>query len=206
MSDSTTRGARLCSINRIGIDVMGMAANERRLAARNSRWQVYFDSLTDEKGNEVSDYLVLVGHQARADHITGIAVLPVLSDKFVLVRVYRHPLGKELWEAPRGFVDADETAAEAALRELAEETGLRSAPANLVALGSYAPEPATMAARAMLFAALACEGVPRAANDELGPRATVVVDRAQMAELTVSGEIEDAGTLLLYYRFCNLWR
>ena len=56
--------------------------------------------------------------------VTGVDVLPVLGDKLLLLRVYRHPIARELWEVPRGFIDANETAADAALRELTEETGL----------------------------------------------------------------------------------
>ena len=32
---------------------------ERRLAAQNSRWRVYYDHLVDDGGNEVKDYLVV---------------------------------------------------------------------------------------------------------------------------------------------------
>jgi len=185
---------------------VGVVRKSRRLAAENSKWQVHFDHLADEQGNEVLDYLVLDGHRPRADLITGIDVLPVLGDKLVLTRVFRHPLGRELWEVPRGFVDADETPAEAALRELTEETGLRCAPAALVPLGLYAPEPGTMAARGALFAAMRCEGTPCRPGDELGLRALASVTRQQMADLISAGEIEDAGTLILYYRFCELTR
>lgn len=183
-----------------------VVCKQRRPAAENSRWRGYYDHLSDDKGNEVADYFVLESREPRADRITGVAVLPVLGDKLVLIRVYRHPLGRELWEAPRGFIDAGENPAQAALRELTEETGLSCPPANLVPLGSYAPEPGTMAARGMLFAAIGCEGRPRGADDELGLGATAILDRAQVADLIQSGEIEDAGTLIVYYRFCAMRR
>lgn len=176
----------------------------RRLAAENSRWRVYYDHLADQKGNEVPDYLVLEGRHAHADRVTGVAVLPVLDDKLVLLRVFRHPLARDSLEAVRGFIDEGESADAAALRELTEETGLRCRAANLVPLGGYAPEPGTMAARGKLFAALGCEGTPRSPDDELGLGAIAMVERARMAELIASGAIEDAATLILYYRFCTL--
>lgn len=178
----------------------------RRLAAANSRWRVYYDHLVDDHGNEVLDYLCVEGREPRTDRITGVDVLPVLGDKLLLLRVYRHPLGREFWEVPRGFIDANETAAEAALRELNEETGLRCAPGDLVALGTYAPEPSTMAAFGAQFAAMRCEGTPRRPSDEIGIGAFALLDRRQVAELIAAGEIAQAGTLLLYYRFCALQR
>ena len=53
-----------------------------------------------------------------------------------------------------------------------------------------------------LFAATHCEGTPRQAGDELGLESTHLVTRAKMAELIAGGEIEDAGTLIAYYRYC----
>jgi 8-oxo-dGTP pyrophosphatase MutT (NUDIX family) len=178
----------------------------RRLAAENSRWQVYLDHIADEHGNEVADYLVVAGHHPRADRITGVAVLPVVNDKLLLVRVHRHPLGQMSWEAPRGFIDEGETPAEAARRELTEETGLQCAPDDLVPLGVYAPEPGTLAACGALFAAMRCVGVPKSTRDELGIGALRLVDRHEMAELVAAGEIVEAGTLILYYRFCERHR
>lgn len=58
----------------------------------------------------------------------GSAVVMPVDDKnrVLLVRQYRLPAGKELWELPAGKLDAGETVLTAARRELAEETGLRA--------------------------------------------------------------------------------
>lgn len=175
----------------------------RRLAAANSRWRAYYDHLVDDDGNEVEDYLVVEGRDPRANLVTGVDVLPVLGDKVLLMRVYRHALGRELWEVPRGFIDGHETAAEAALRELNEETGLRCAPTDLLALGTYAPEPGILSAYAALFAATRCEGTPRRPKDEIGIGTFALFARKDVEELIAAGEIAHSGTLLLYYQFCG---
>ena len=53
------------------------------------------------------------------------AILPVDSDgRVVLVRQYRHAVGKIVTEIPAGMLDAGEDPRECAIRELREETGL----------------------------------------------------------------------------------
>jgi ADP-ribose pyrophosphatase len=181
--------------------VRGITLKQRRLAAANSKWRVYLDHIVDEHGNEVPDYLIIEGHGASPDRITGIALLAEIEGRFVLVRSYRHALGSTIWDLPRGFIDPGENAADAALRELTEETGLRCAPNNLISLGVYAPEPGTMAVRAALFAATHCTGTAHQARDELGLESIHLIDCDKMAELVTTGEIEDAGTLIAYYRY-----
>jgi ADP-ribose pyrophosphatase len=173
----------------------------RRLVAVNTKWQVFFDHLADDRGNEVADYLTLESTNPRADKIAGVCVLPIVQGQFLLIKSYRHPLGTEMWETPRGFIDPGETPAQAARRELAEETGLSCAPEDLVALGQYAPEASTMAARGGIFAARNCTGVPRAAEDEIGLGELKLFGRDEMARLAAGGGIEDAATLICYYRY-----
>ncbi|SFF81873.1 NUDIX domain-containing protein [Blastococcus tunisiensis] len=49
------------------------------------------------------------------------------EDRVVLLRQYRHPVGRHLWELPAGLRDADgEPPLETAKRELAEEVMLRA--------------------------------------------------------------------------------
>ena len=58
----------------------------------------------------------------------GSAVMLAMDDKkrILMVRQYRLPAGKHLWELPAGKVDEGETPLQAAKRELTEETGYKA--------------------------------------------------------------------------------
>jgi ADP-ribose pyrophosphatase len=61
------------------------------------------------------------------EHPGAVAIVPVLPDgKILLVRQFRHPVGKILLEIPAGKLDSGEDPDECALRELEEETGYRA--------------------------------------------------------------------------------
>jgi ADP-ribose diphosphatase len=60
-------------------------------------------------------------------HNGSAVVMPVDSkNRVMLVRQYRLPADKYLWELPAGKIDDGENALRAAKRELIEETGLRA--------------------------------------------------------------------------------
>ena len=176
-----------------------------RLALSNTAWNVFLDHVVDEH-NEIPDYIVVRPLRERTGNVAGVAVLPVLNDHLVLIRSYRHPLDSEIWEVARGFIDADETATQAALRELKEETGLTCSPDDLIPLGHYAPEPSTIAGRGALFVATKCAGQPRHGDDELGIRAVHRFTRDEIRSLLDKHEIEDAGTAILLHRYFALGR
>ncbi|WP_050586079.1 NUDIX hydrolase [Pseudomonas syringae] len=57
--------------------------------------------------------------------VNGVVVVPVLPDgRVVLASLMRRAIGQMSVEFPRGKIDDDETPAEAAVRELLEETGM----------------------------------------------------------------------------------
>lgn len=61
------------------------------------------------------------------EHPGAVAVVPVLPDgRIILVRQFRHPVGKILLEIPAGKLGAGEEPDECAVRELEEETGYRA--------------------------------------------------------------------------------
>lgn len=78
----------------------------------------YFGSRNDE------DHIKL---KTKALNVEGIVIYPVWKeepDKIVMIRQYRYPLDAFLYELPAGLVDGGETPAQAAVREMKEETGL----------------------------------------------------------------------------------
>jgi ADP-ribose pyrophosphatase len=62
----------------------------------------------------------------RVEKIPVAVVLPVLSDKIVMVKQYRYPIKSDSLELPAGHVWSEETPEECAKRELKEETGFRA--------------------------------------------------------------------------------
>ena len=69
-----------------------------------------------------------------------VMVIPVLGDRFVLVRQWRHAAQQITVEFPGGVRDSGEDPAETAARELLEETGFRAG--RLTKLGACSPNPA----------------------------------------------------------------
>jgi ADP-ribose pyrophosphatase len=58
------------------------------------------------------------------EHLPSIGVIPVLNNTDILfVTQYRHAVGKNILEIPAGKIERDETAEQAALREMREEIG-----------------------------------------------------------------------------------
>jgi hypothetical protein len=50
---------------------------ERRVAAQNSRWRVYYDHVVDDRSNDVKDYLVVASLHSRPGRVAGVDILPV---------------------------------------------------------------------------------------------------------------------------------
>lgn len=77
------------------------------------------------------------GSVAARDYIRHVGSVGVVAldatDRVVLVRQYRHPVRRYLWELPAGLIDvAGEALAAAALRELAEEADLTARRVDLL--------------------------------------------------------------------------
>jgi len=178
----------------------------RRLAVENSRWRVYLDHIRDRSGNEVPDYLVVEPKVRLAGAVTGVAVLPALGDRIVLMATWRHAIEARGYELVKGFIDAGEAPPEAALRELAEETGLTCAAADLAFVGYVAPEPSTLAGKGALFIAQNCRQERRADEDEIGLGSPQAFDAAAIESLLSSGAIEDAMTQVACLRWLSLSR
>jgi ADP-ribose pyrophosphatase len=131
------------------------------------------------------------------EHRGSYAIIAVSqADSIVLVRQYRHPAGRELWEVPAGTAEPGEAILQGALRELAEETGFRAARACL--LGSLYMTPGFC--NELLHFVYARELTPGATafdEDERIEVRTFTLDEAE--RLVAAGEIADAKTVLALY-------
>jgi ADP-ribose pyrophosphatase YjhB (NUDIX family) len=174
---------------------------ERRKVFANSKFNVFSDHIVDDAGREIKDYLVVAPKQSADDLVSGVAILPIYKNKVVLLKTFRHAIRRALLEVPRGFIDSGENPAEAAVRELTEETGLMCSTGRLVDLGICSPEAGMIAARVALFAALDCEAGTRTDELEMGLGKCVSFSPQEAEHLLQQMVLEDVTTALCLHRY-----
>ena len=124
-------------------------------------------------------------------------------DELVMVRQFRHGLRAMTLEIPGGIIDPGESPAEAARRELLEETGYRAD--RLDSLGSINPNPALFANRCHMQVAQSCERVADIANTETEETAVELLPLAVLNDTIRSGGIDHALVVAAFFAY-ELWR
>lgn len=86
-----------------------------------NKWVTLFEDKYDlENGSPCTYY-----HVARSDAVMSIAIEIENGHVFTyLVRQYRHPIEKKIWQFPLGGIESGGTPIDSARKELQEETGL----------------------------------------------------------------------------------
>jgi ADP-ribose pyrophosphatase len=131
----------------------------------------------------------------------GSAVMMAVDPKkrILLVRQYRLPADKYLWELPAGKLDPGEKPLQAARRELIEETGYRAR--TWRKLASFFVSPGYVSERMTIYLATdLTEGVAAPMDDERIQ--TRWFTAAEVDRMIRTGTIEDAKTII---GFCR-WR
>lgn len=166
----------------------------------NSRFDVYLDSIEDGKGQQISDYLVVSPKVKAGNLLSGVGILPLFRERIGLIKVYRHPVGEDMWELPRGFIDPQENSEASAIRELKEETGLDCSRENLESLGYIIPDGGIFRARIQLFLARA-HGIPKLqVSSEFGHKKLQFFTLEEVGDMAQQSLIQDPSTLIAFYR------
>lgn len=132
------------------------------------------------------------------EHPGGACVLCVREGKIVLVRQFRYAYGEELLEIPAGKLCRGEDPAEAARRELEEETGLRAG--RLVHLFTMYPTPGYSDEKIYIYEAEeVSEGKSHPDEDEFLSLVSIPVEEA--AAMISDGRIRDAKTVIAVQRY-----
>ncbi len=175
--------------------------SSRKLVCDNSLFDIFFEKVKSNDGKIIPNYLVVSPKQKSTNLVSGISVLPVVNDKYALLRIYRFPIQGESWEIPRGFLDRGEKSIQAVTRELEEETGLVCKKSDIRSLGFMTPEAGVFAARLELFVAKNCKPARSFSINEIGHRELKFLTHAQMLSMIRRNVIQDPSTLICFYRY-----
>jgi len=150
-------------------------------------FDIHRDRVRMPKGREVTVDVVR--------HPRSVVLLPVPEPgHIILIRQYRYPVNRWLWELPAGSVDEGEEPDAAARRECHEEIGL--VPDTILRLGSFFPTPG-YSDEEMVFFRLSGLSVPSEPADpdedeDIEPKVFTIAEAREMAR---RGEITDMKTV-----------
>lgn len=147
-------------------------------------------------------------HQAERTVVTHPGAVAVLAlddaQRVLMIRQYRHPVGRLLWEIPAGLRDADgESPLQTAQRELLEETGYRAREWHT--LVDYFSSPGFSTERIRVFLARGLEQAEAGGYEREHEEKFIVADWVPLAEamrLALAGKLHNgpaiAGVLAGY--------
>lgn len=149
------------------------------------------DRLRKPDGSEMDYHYLTSAGSASVLAFTG-------QDQVVLTRQYRHPLRQVLYDLPAGGIWAGELPREAALRELAEETGYIAH--EIEPLGRYNPLPGTMTHTCHVFVA---RKLQLGANNLDEHEVIEVVHKSwpEVVDMVLTGEAVDGSLVYAVLRY-----
>lgn len=150
------------------------------------------------------DMVVLPDGKEQEYHVfeigDAVSIVPVMEDgSIMLVGQYRYPHGKTHWESPAGRINPGEAPADAAVRELREETGCTAK--RFVQMPGWYPTNGISAHYAHCFVALGCVQDQELELDDSEVLTPQAFSQADVEALLDAGRFEDgfSAIALMYY-------
>lgn len=156
---------------------------------KNKLFTVAEEVATDPGGFQIHRFIVR--------HPGSAVMMPVDDkDRVLLVKQFRLPAQRELWELPAGRLDPGESPLQAAKRELREETGYKAG--KWVKLASFWATPGYVDEKMNLFLALGLtQGEQELMDDER--IAMQWFSKTELGDLIRAGKILDGKTMIGYF-------
>ena len=129
-------------------------------------------------------------------HARSVVIAPVPEPgKIILIRQFRYPVNRHLWELPAGSIDEGEQPEQAARRECHEEIGL--VPATVVRLTSLYPTPGYCDEEMVFFRVSGLDKTDEQAHvDEDEDIEAQTFDLREAREMVRRGDIVDMKTIV----------
>ena len=129
-------------------------------------------------------------------HPASVVILPILPDgRIVLIRQFRHAVGRFIYEIPAGTSEPGEPLLRCAKRELAEETGYSASRWRRVC--RFYPAPGISTERMVLYVARGLKpSNEKAAMDEDEYITLRIVSAREALELVQTNQIVDAKSII----------
>jgi ADP-ribose pyrophosphatase len=171
------------------------APKEWRIISSKNVYANYFINLyEDTLGINGKEKIYVRG--IRKDYST---VVPFISsDEILIIKSYRHIVDSVEIEVPSGYIDEGESAKQAAIRELAEETGYSTE--DVISIGSYTLDYSMFEQKGNLFIAY---GLSKEQEQSLGMMEKIETEKMKVKEiekLLLEGKISNAASIVALYR------
>ena len=155
--------------------------------------------ITEEEAVDKTGWKI---HRSVVRHAGSAVIMPVdAKNRVLLVRQYRLPADRYLWELPAGKVDEGENALQAAKRELIEETGLRAK--KWKKLASFNPSPGFVDEKMTIFLAKdLTQGEARPMEDERIEMRWFA--KKELGEMIRKNKIQDSKTMIGFLYWARL--
>jgi ADP-ribose pyrophosphatase len=136
------------------------------------------------------------------EHSGGVAILALTENREAyFVRQYRHPVAESVLEIPAGKLEPGENPIDCAIRELAEEVGVK--PGKIEQIALYYSTPGFTSEKLYIYLATKLEEVIRQEQEDEDLEISLI-PLSEAIDMAKKGEITDGKTLIALLLAANI--